>query len=98
VTLSTLVQSLQPQHAHITHTMHGLARLALTSPILMDALLSISALSLRTLYPRDAAITHASHAYAVRAIRECSRQIRHGVGEDNARGLFCSNSSRRSVK
>jgi hypothetical protein len=88
MTLSTVVQSLQPEDAHISLTMNSLAQLALSSPVLMDALLSISALSLRTLCPHDHAIAQASHKYALRAIRECSAQIRHGVSEENAPALF----------
>lgn len=68
--------------------MTGLAQLSLTSPVLMDALLSISALSLYTFHPQDPVYRWASHTYALSAIRECSRQICAGVDEGNARPLF----------
>jgi Fungal specific transcription factor domain len=88
VSLSCLIQAPQPQCSHIYQTMNALAQLAFTSPVLMDALLSISALSFRTLNPADHVMDQVSYNYALRATRECSRQIRDGVSESNAEGLF----------
>lgn len=47
-----------------------------------------SALFLRASNPNDILLVEASHAYAVRAIAECSKQIQNGVHEYNAEGLF----------
>ena len=53
-----------------------------------DIILGCSALYLRAYNPNDKLLVRASHEYAVRAIAECSRQIQHGVQQDNAEGLF----------
>lgn len=53
-----------------------------------DIILGCSALYLREFNPTDVLLVEASHAYTLRAIAECSRQIQIGVDESNAEGLF----------
>jgi hypothetical protein len=53
-----------------------------------NILLGCSATLLRANNPNDKSLVDASHSYAVRAISECSKQLRSGVHQDNVEGLF----------
>jgi hypothetical protein len=54
----------------------------------MDILMAAGANWQRYRNPNDQALVAASHTYALRAIQEFSRQIYHGINENNAEGLF----------
>lgn len=64
--------------------------LAQDAEYLMDAILAISALHLRTLHPADKTLIRASHGYMASALAQFSTLLRSGVSEDNAEALFAT--------
>jgi hypothetical protein len=57
---------------------------------LMDAILAISALHLRTLNPADKTLVRASHGYMASALAQFSALLRNGVSKENAEALFAT--------
>ncbi|KAF4629639.1 hypothetical protein G7Y89_g8505 [Cudoniella acicularis] len=55
---------------------------------LMDAILAVSALHLRSLYPNDQTFVRASHAYMASSIAQYSALLNRGLSELNAEALF----------
>lgn len=55
---------------------------------LMDAILSVAALHLRTQDPNDKALVRASHAYAASTLAEYCASLGRGITADNAEALF----------
>ncbi|KAL3961882.1 hypothetical protein ACCO45_003405 [Purpureocillium lilacinum] len=55
---------------------------------LMDAVLSVAALHLRTQHPNDKALIRASHAYAASTLAEYCASLERGITADNAEALF----------
>lgn len=84
----TSIQSIYPNAKHFTTSIQGIMRSATECGYLMDILMGASASWLRSQNPNDHILAEASHNYALRAIRECSKQIREGINETNAEGLF----------
>jgi hypothetical protein len=91
--IHTFISLTAPVQASLSSA--GIAREKTNIPVLAmkyvyarDIILGCSALYLRESNPNDISLVEASHAYAVRAIGECSRQIQTGVDEGNAEGLF----------
>lgn len=87
--IHTFISLIAPVQASLSSA--GIAREKTNIPLLAmkyvyarDIILGCSALYLRESNPNDVSLVEASHAYAVRAIGECSRQIQTGVDEGNA--------------
>ncbi|KAL2212112.1 hypothetical protein CC79DRAFT_1364395 [Sarocladium strictum] len=55
---------------------------------LMDAMLSVAALHLRSQEPGDKALVRASHAYAASTLAEYCKLLDNGITADNAEALF----------
>ncbi|POR39718.1 Sterol uptake control protein 2 [Tolypocladium paradoxum] len=55
---------------------------------LMDAILSVAALHLRSQNPDDKALVRASHAYAASTLAEYCASLERGITADNAEALF----------
>lgn len=55
---------------------------------LMDAMLSVAALHLRSQEPDDKALVRASHAYAASTLAEYCKLLDNGITADNAEALF----------
>ncbi|PHH86354.1 hypothetical protein CDD83_10372 [Cordyceps sp. RAO-2017] len=55
---------------------------------LLDAILSVAALHLRSKQPDDKALARASHAYAASALAEYCASLDRGIAADNAEALF----------
>ncbi|KJZ73586.1 hypothetical protein HIM_07142 [Hirsutella minnesotensis 3608] len=55
---------------------------------LMDAILSVAALHLRSQHPHDKALARASHAYSASALAEYCATLERGITADNAEALF----------
>lgn len=62
--------------------------MAFEAPCLMDAVLAVSALHLRTLNPHDHSLVRASHGYMASALRQYSSSLMNGVNAANAEALF----------
>jgi hypothetical protein len=62
--------------------------LAYDEQCLMDAILAVSALHLRTLQPGDQALIRASHGYMASALAQYSLLLNRGVSAFNAEALF----------
>ena len=62
--------------------------LAYDAPYLMDAILAVAALHLRTIYPDDHSLVHASHSYMASALSQYSTLLAQGITEHNAEALF----------
>jgi hypothetical protein len=62
--------------------------LAFNSPCLMDAILAVSALHLRSIYPHDTSLVNAFHGYMASALSKYSQCLQGGVNELNAEALF----------
>lgn len=84
LTASTLSDSKSQQYAWAV----DIPAMAYDCPYLMDALLAVSALHLRTIHPCDRALRDASHSYMASAIMAYSRVLQQGISEDNAEALF----------
>jgi len=81
-----------PEGHHVNSSIENIFQLA-GDPrhwYMMDILLGCTALSLRVQNPHDQILVEASHSYALRAIQECSRQIKNGVDASNAECLFAT--------
>ena len=55
---------------------------------LVDAMMSVAALHLRSQHPEDRSLAHASHAYAASTLREYLVHLNRGITADNAEALF----------
>ncbi|KND90155.1 Sterol uptake control protein 2 [Tolypocladium ophioglossoides CBS 100239] len=55
---------------------------------LMDAILSVASLHLRSQNPHDKALVRASHAYAASTLAEYCASLERGITADNAEALF----------
>ena len=64
--------------------------MAYDCPHLMDALLAVSALHLRTLNPDDKVLLHASHSYMASALTSYSSKLKDVINEQNAEALFAT--------
>lgn len=64
--------------------------LAMNSPCLMDAILAVSALHLRTIDREDQSLVRASHAYMASAISEYSATLSRGLDQSNAEAVFAT--------
>jgi hypothetical protein len=84
------MNSTYPDGHHVNVSIKTILHLAASHNYLRDILLGCTAMSLRSRNPLDQNLVEASHTYALRSIRECSAQIRNGVNENNAEGLFVS--------
>lgn len=62
--------------------------LAFDSPCLMDALLAVSALHLRSSNPNDKSLVRASHGYMASALSQYSAVLMNGVDSSNAEAIF----------
>lgn len=62
--------------------------IAYDAQYLMDAILAVSALHMRALYPNDHTLVRASHGYMASALAQYSSLLRNGVSEYNAEALF----------
>lgn len=58
------------------------------SPHLMDALLAVSALHLRSFCPNDKDLVRASHAYMISCVNRYSNSLSNGIDATNAQTLF----------
>lgn len=63
-------------------------QMALESPCLMDTMLAVSALHLRSEYPNDSNLIQAFHGYMASALSKYSTCLANGVDESNAEPLF----------
>lgn len=59
-----------------------------SSPHLVDALLAVSALHLRSTWPKDPELVRASHAYMASSLAEYSNSLKSGINGANAETLF----------
>ncbi|RCI07833.1 hypothetical protein L249_5808 [Ophiocordyceps polyrhachis-furcata BCC 54312] len=59
-----------------------------SGPYLMDAILSVAALHLRTLCPDDNAVARASHVYSDSSLTEYCAAVERGITDANAEALF----------
>lgn len=64
--------------------------LAMNSPCLMDAILAVSALHLRSMNPEDHSLVRASLAYMASAISEYSSTLSRGMDQTNAEAVFAT--------
>lgn len=64
--------------------------MAYDAQYLMDAILAVSALHLRSLNPEDYSFVKASHSYMASALAQYSSLLREGVSESNAEALFAT--------
>jgi hypothetical protein len=64
--------------------------IAYDSQHVMDAILAVSALHLRSLNPDDAIVLRASHSYMASSIRQYSAMLNSGVSALNAEALFAT--------
>ena len=55
---------------------------------LVDAMLSVAALHLRSIRPEEKALAHASHAYATSTLADFRANLGKGITADNAEALF----------
>ncbi|KAL2283420.1 hypothetical protein FJTKL_10012 [Diaporthe vaccinii] len=55
---------------------------------LVDAILAVSALHMRSLYPNDTELTRAGHAYMASCLNNYSNSLKSGINADNAATLF----------
>ncbi|KAM3074837.1 hypothetical protein ACMFMG_008250 [Clarireedia jacksonii] len=62
--------------------------IAYDCPYLMDAILAVSALHLRSVHPNDQSLVRASHGYMASALAQYSSLLNKGVSEQNAEALF----------
>ncbi|PQE24668.1 hypothetical protein CJF32_00006969 [Rutstroemia sp. NJR-2017a WRK4] len=62
--------------------------IAYDRPYLMDAILAVSALHLRSVHPNDQSLVRASHGYMASALAQYSSLLNQGVSEQNAEALF----------
>ncbi|KAI9048158.1 hypothetical protein LZ554_007953 [Drepanopeziza brunnea f. sp. 'monogermtubi'] len=62
--------------------------IAYDSQHLMDAMLAVSALHLRSTYPDDHSLMRASHGYMASSIAQYSNLLRQGLSKLNAEALF----------
>ncbi|EKD19012.1 C6 zinc finger protein [Drepanopeziza brunnea f. sp. 'multigermtubi' MB_m1] len=62
--------------------------IAYDSQHLMDAMLAVSALHLRSTYPDDHSLMRASHGYMASSIAQYSNLLRQGLSKPNAEALF----------
>lgn len=62
--------------------------LAYDAQYLMDAILAVSALHLRSLVPNDQTLVRASHSYMASALAQYSHLLKEGVTRCNAEALF----------
>ncbi|VTT78181.1 unnamed protein product [Fusarium fujikuroi] len=65
-----------------------LPQMAVTKPYLMDAILSIAALHLRSSTPDDKALAHASYFYSASTLTTYCTSLKLGITPDNAEALF----------
>jgi len=86
LTSKTLIDSNTP--ATIDAWQLAVPDMAFTSPCLMDAVLAVSALHLRSLQPNDQSLVRAFHSYMASAISQYSATLMKGVNELNAEALF----------
>lgn len=62
--------------------------IAYDAQYLMDAILAVSALHLRVMYPEDQSLIRASHAYMASSLAQYSSLLTTGLSESNAEALF----------
>lgn len=62
--------------------------LAFENPCLMDALLAVSALHMRTLTPNDGQLVRLFHGYMASSLAQYTQTLSSGVNETNAEALF----------
>lgn len=62
--------------------------IAYDAQYLMDAILAVSALHLRSIYPDDKSLVRASHGYMASALQQYSSLLNGGLSEFNAEALF----------
>jgi hypothetical protein len=62
--------------------------LAYDAQYLMDAILAVSALHMRSVNPNDQSLIHASHGYMASALAQYSTLLNSGLSELNAEALF----------
>jgi hypothetical protein len=88
ISKSSAIQSVFPDGHFIKLCIGNILRLSTEYGYLMDILMGAGANWQRYRNPNDQALVAASHTYALRAIQEFSRQIYHGINENNAKDLF----------
>jgi hypothetical protein len=66
----------------------GIPSLAYDEQCLMDAILAVSALHMRSLQPGDQSLIRASHGYMASALQQYSSLLNSGVSAFNAEALF----------
>ncbi|KUJ11106.1 uncharacterized protein LY89DRAFT_674456 [Mollisia scopiformis] len=62
--------------------------IAYDAQYLMDAILAVSALHMRVMYPEDRSLIRASHGYMASALAQYSSLLTQGVSELNSEALF----------
>ncbi len=68
----------------------AIPQIAYDAPYLMDALLSVSALHMRTLHPADLSLARASHAYMASTLSQYSGLLSGGLSKVNSEALFAT--------
>jgi hypothetical protein len=69
---------------------NSIPSLAYDAQYLMDTILAVSALHLRTLCPEDKSLVRASHGYMVSALAQYASLLNSGVSESNAEAFFAT--------
>ncbi len=62
--------------------------LAFQNPCLMDALLAVSALHMRTITPNDQSLVRLFHGYMASSLSQYTQTLASGVNQNNAEALF----------